>query len=150
MKKSRLLINSFFVLVLTSMIFLGQTYSKNKIDDAKLRNAILGVWSATYERQNENGKWSLYGEALYNADGTKVSIGEVCQNDNCKTVKSTSTWEIKDGYLITTITESDNRNTPPGKKITDKIKSISSTTLIMFASDGGKQVRKKVTNPRFF
>ena len=128
-----------------SLIFLTYSISATLAKDVDFSKAVIGIWSATYTGSD----YQLYGETIYRANGTFYDHGQSCQNCKCTDIIYTGTYEVSGNILTYTIKTSSSDYIKPGYTDSDTIRSIDSEKMILVSKKGEKQVRLKVTKPKF-
>ena len=133
--------------LLLVILFITISSAKVSIENSDNTNSklILGYWSMSEKGKN----YTFYGEYLYKDNGTKEGIFEFCFNQECERTSFESNWEIKNGFLISSVQKSSSKNLPVGVVIKDKIFKLDQKTMLLLSKDG-KEKDIRLYKPKFF
>lgn len=106
--------------------------------DADISNRMIGTWKV--DETNSNGI-TARGQDSFFQNGTFAAKGAFSRGDRHVHIAFAGTWQINQGVLVETITNSDNANLHIGLITRDKIVSIDSRRYV-FRDDDGKLISR--------
>jgi len=133
--------------LLMVLCFIAISHAKISIENTDYSNSklILGYWSITMIEKD----FSFYGEYLYKDNEIKEGIFEICMNKKCEKTSFESNWEIKNGFLISSVQKSSSKDLPVGSIIKDRIIKLNQNIMILL-SEYGKEKDLRLKKPKFF
>jgi hypothetical protein len=97
--------------------------------DSELRQKIAGVWKYTSDTSQEIILKDIY---TFSTNGYFSKVASFAHKTNTKTTTGYGTWQIKNGYIVTTVTKV--APLPQGLKESDVIKNGGNITRLKIVS----------------
>jgi len=106
------------------------------LTDDEIRQKIVGTWLVDNHLPNGNSLVVTETVLSTNSMTTKAAfiIGE-----HKEELEYSSTWQVKDGYLITTVTKSNSKDTTPGEVAREKVVTLNEN-IYVFHTESGKTI----------
>jgi hypothetical protein len=114
--------------------------AQNVPSDAELREKVAGTWIV--DSQSPKGI-SIKGTVTILADKRFISRATVTIGDQKQEIGYEGRWEVKDGFLIETITKSNTKMAPVGDTTRDKIIRVNNEELVYQTEQGQTITRKR-------
>ena len=108
--------------------------------DAAIREKVVGTWIV--DLQSHNG-FSIKGTATIVSENKFISTVTVTTGDRREEMGYEGRWDVKDGFLIETITKSDSRMAPVGMVTRDKVIRVNDQELVYLTEEGKTVTRKR-------
>ena len=118
---------------------LATTELRKEPSDAEIRQKVVGTWIV--DTHSTNGV-SIEGTVTIFSDSKFISKATASVGDKKQELEYEGTWQVKDRYLIETITKSGSKLITAGKVTRDKIIRVDDQELV-FRTESGKIVTRK-------
>lgn len=116
-----------------------------KPTDEEIKKLLVGTWAS----DETEGEIRLKGTTTFNKDGTGTAAGTAENGRERVTIALSTTWAVKDGKIVCTITKS---NIPDVVKVghtsSDEILSVTATEFQFKSENGQVRVQKRVKGER--
>lgn len=110
-------------------------------NDTEIGQKIIGVWIVDIRSTNS---LSIEGTVAINSDESFISKATITRAGHSQSVRYEGTWQVKDGFLIETITKSDFKSITVGKITHDKIVGIDENEMVFQTESGKTETRKRI------
>jgi hypothetical protein len=134
-----------YLVVILSLITIGLPFAwsasepQHDLTDDDIRQKIVGTWLVETHLSNGN---SVIGTETILLSNSMVSKATLTIGDTKEELEYNATWQVKDGYLIETVTKSNSERIPLGKITRDKVVTLDDKVFI-FQTEGGRTVTRK-------
>ncbi|HXI73337.1 MAG TPA: hypothetical protein VNN22_23600 [Verrucomicrobiae bacterium] len=134
-----------YLTILLSLISVGLPFAwsasepQHHLTDDEIRQKIVGTWLVNNHLSNGNSLVVTEKILANNSVATKATftVGE-----HKEELEDSATWQVKDGYLIETVTKSNSEQVPLGKITRDKVITLNDNMYIC-RTESGKTVTEK-------
>lgn len=130
-----------FVAVFCVLTGCSKRAEEKSADDANISNKLVGVWKV--DETFTNGV-SARGQDSFSKDGTFKSSGVLSRGEHHMDLAFAGVWQINQGILIQTITNSSNTNLHIGFVTRDTIVKVDDQHFIFRQDDGRVVSRDRV------
>jgi hypothetical protein len=134
-----------YLVVILSLITIGLPFAwsasepQHDLTDDDIRQKIVGTWLVETHLSNGN---SVIGTETILLSNSMVSKATLTIGDTKEELEYNATWQVKDGYLIETVTKSNSEGIPLGKITRDKVVTLDDNVFI-FQTESGRTVARK-------
>jgi len=108
--------------------------------DSDLQKKLTGVWIV--DMRNSNGD-SAKGTVDIASDGSFKTQVTVTRKTHAENIRFEGRWEVKDGFLVETVTKSNGGRANAGDVTRDKIIRVDDEELVYQTEDGFTRTRKR-------